>query len=179
MTNPFELVVRQLLSLGFYDFLFPFIITATIVFGLLKKSKILSESWVINGVVSLSIAFMIFGFPVIVGVSLASPFSTYFTQITVFVLVFVMGLLLASFFYPDLTGMLLKQVTRRSSMYVMIAIAIAFFITSGMVNIFFPPAKATTPGTPAGTPTDVILIAAAVVIFIVLIIIAVAIARGM
>ncbi len=179
MANVFDALVKQLISLGFYDFLFPFIITAAIFYGLLRKSKILSDSPLINGVIALSIAFMVFGFPTISGISLSTPLSTFFTQATVWVLIFLIGFILASFFYPELSKMLLEQFTRRSTLMIMISIGITLFVVSGLLSaIFIPPSKPPAPGTPASTPTDVIIITAGVIIFIVLIIIAAAIARS-
>ncbi len=173
--SPLGTVVQKMIDLGFYDYIFPFIITSAILYALLKKSKIFGESLTINAVLSLSIAFMVFGFPVIVGMSLASPFSRFFTQATVFIMIFVVAMVMASVFYPDFMKMLADQFTKRSQVMQMIAIAIALLVTSGLVTVFtqgfnqVPGQKR--PSTP-GPSTDIILIAAALVIFIVLIFIA-------
>jgi hypothetical protein len=147
-------------------------------YGLLKKSKIFGDSPLINAVVSLSIAFMIFGFPVIAGISLATPLSTFFTQATVWILVLFVGFVFASLFYPDLTKMLLKAFTRRTTLGAMIVLGITLFIVSGLFNtVFIPPTKPTPSGVPAGTPVDVITIVAGVLIFVVLLTIAMAVVR--
>jgi hypothetical protein len=176
--NPFELVINKMISLGFYDFLFPFIITSAIFYALLRKSKVFGESIFINAVIALSIALLIFGFPVIAGISLASPLSTFFAQATVWILILFIGVLLASFFYPDLTKVLLETFRRRTTLMMMITIGIVLFITSGLLSVFtFGFGAPPKPGAPPGPPVDVIAIAVALSIFIVLLIVASTITR--
>jgi quinol-cytochrome oxidoreductase complex cytochrome b subunit len=170
--NPFEIVAEKLINLGFYDFLFPFIITSAIFYGLFKKTKILGDSVVINGVLALSIAFLIFGFPKLVGVALATPFSRFFVQATIWVLIIGIGVLIAGFFYPDLTAFLSKAIERRTILFAMIVLGVAFFITSGLLGVFiggWSPGEGEGDG---GVSTDIIIIGVAVIIFIVLIFIA-------
>jgi len=177
MVNPFEIIAQRLIDLGFYDFLFPFIITSAIFYGLLKKTKVLGESVTLNGALALSIAFLIFGFPrLFLGVSLASPFSRFFTQATVWILIFGVGILLASFFYPDITKFLVEQFTRRTVLMVMIVIGISLLITSGFISVFTG-VWGGEGGLGGGVSSDIIIIATALIIFIILIIIAGAIAR--
>lgn len=60
----------------------------------------------------------------------------------------------------------------------MIALGITLFVISGLLTaVFIPPDEPPAPGTPAGTPADVIVIASGVLIFIVLIIIAASVIR--
>jgi quinol-cytochrome oxidoreductase complex cytochrome b subunit len=177
--NPFEIVINKMISLGFYTYLFPFIITVAIFYALLKKSKVFGESIVINAVVALSIALLVFGFPVIAGVSLASPLSIFFTQATVWILIFVIGILLASFFYPELTKMLLETFKRRTVLMLMLVIGVVLFITSGLLSVFtYGLAPKPGAGGAPGTPLDVIYITVALMIFIVLIIVAAYVMRG-
>jgi hypothetical protein len=179
MANPFQMFVQRLIDLGFYDFVFPFIITSALLYALLRKTKIFGESVAVNAVVALSIGFMIFGFPVLAGLTLATNWSIFFTQATVFLLIFFVALLLSSLFYPDLMKMLAEQFTRRTTLYQMIALAVALLVTSGLV-VVFTNALAPKPGKEGGVgpPADVVLMIAAIIIFIVLVIIASAIARG-
>lgn len=172
--NVFEIIVNKLVELGFYDYLFPFVITATLLYALLKKSKIMGESVTASAALALSIAFMIFGFPILAGYSLATPLSTFFLQTTVWILMFLVGFILASFFYPDLGKFLTEQFTRRTTLWAMVAIGITLFVTSGLVNVFTA-GMTTRPGVEPispQAPQDVVLIVAAVVIFIVLLLIA-------
>ena len=181
MANPFEIVVQKMVELGFYDYLFPFIISAAIFYALLRRSRILGESVVTNSFVALSLSFMILGFPILVGFSFATPLATFFTQATAWILIFVVGMILASVFYPDLTKVLSEQFTKRTTVYEMLAVGVALFVTSGMVQIFTlganPAATGKTPATPSA-PTDIILIVSALIIFVVLILIASSIFRS-
>jgi hypothetical protein len=136
MANPFQTFVQRLIDLGFYDFVFPFIITSALLYALLRKTKIFGESVAVNAVVALSIGFMIFGFPVLAGLTLATNWSIFFTQATVFLLIFFVALLLSSLFYPDLMKMLAEQFTRRTTLYQMIALAVTLLVTSGLVVVF-------------------------------------------
>lgn len=142
-------------------------------FALLKKSKILGESVPTNAVVALSVAFMVFGFPVIAGVSLETPLATFFTQATVFAMLLTVGLLLSSFFYPDLLGFLSKVMTSRSMLSAGIALGLALMVTSGMVVVFTGNLNAPPkPGQAPGPPVDVIVVAASIIIFVVIILVA-------
>jgi len=177
MPSLFEPVIKWMIDLGFYSFLFPWIVTSAIFYGLLRKSKIFGESATLNGLIAISIAFLVIGFPILSQFSLTLPIATFFTQATVFILIFVFAFIAASFFYPDLTKMLLERFTRRTTLAVLIVLGIALFITSGLVGVFtYGLGKPAPPG--AGPSTDVIILVAGIIIFIVIIIIAGAIAMG-
>ena len=60
--NPFELLVSNLTSLGFFNFFLPYLFTFAVIYGLLVKTKVLGEDPKISGVVSLAIAFFTIGF---------------------------------------------------------------------------------------------------------------------
>lgn len=102
MVNVFEIAVQRLIDLGFYNFVLPFILFVTIFYAVMRKSKFLGESEVINGLVSFIIGLFIFGMPVILGQSMTVPLSTFLTQSAVAMLVFTIGFLISSFFYPNL-----------------------------------------------------------------------------
>jgi len=174
----FEPVVRFMIEKGFYSFLFPWIITSAILYGLLRKSKIFGESAAVNGAISISVAFLIMGFPLIAQFNLALPFSTFFVQATVFFLILVVGLLFASLFYPDLTKFLMEKFTRRTTLGILIILGIAIFITSGLVGVFtFSLTAPPEPGKPS-PPLDFTILAGGVIIFMVLIVVAGSIVMG-
>ena len=181
MANAFEIVVQKMVDLGFYDYLFPFIITSALFYALFRKSKILGESNATNALVAISLAFMILGFPILVGFSFATPLSSFFTQATVWILIFFVGMIIASLFYPDLMKTLAEQFTKRTTLFEMIALAVALFVTSGLVQVFIvgtnPAVTGKQPVTPTA-PTDVLLIVSALIIFGVLILIAASIFRS-
>jgi hypothetical protein len=171
MASPLEEIVRRLADLGFYDFLIPFIITSTIFYAILRKTKVLGESPIINGILSMSIAFLIFGFPVLTGLYLGIPIATYFTQITMFTLMFVMAMIVASIFYPDFTKFLIQQFTRRTMIWIAIGLAVALLATSGMFSTVFGVAG-------GGKGQDISLFVAGIVIFIILVMVAASTVRA-
>lgn len=174
MANIFETVVRKLLEVGFYDLLI-FVISLTIFYAILRKVKILGDSPVVNAALAFSIAFLIFGFPVIVGFSLTLPLVTFFTHSFVWILVFFIGFLIASFFYPDLPKFLAEKITSRSLLSIAITIGIATLVISGLVTVFW----ATPPGEEGGIgiPFDTVITAAGVIIFVILLIVAASVAK--
>jgi len=185
MADLFQPIIQKLIDLGFYNFFFPFLVAAALFFGLLKKSKIFGDSVVINGVVSLSLAFLIMGFPVIFGQPsfFALPLATFFSQATVVLLIFVMAFIGASFFYPDMTKWVLDAFKHRTMLTVLIAIAFGLLFTSGLINVLFVGLSAPTTGTGENqqggkTPVDVIIIVAGIIIFMIMIIIAASVVRG-
>src|SRR4030043_36624 len=100
----FEEAISALVELGFYKFFLPFIIISAIIFALLRRTQILGESPLISGIVSISIAFFIFALPVLGGLDLVKPLSSFFGQISVIILIITFGLLISGLFIPDLMG---------------------------------------------------------------------------
>jgi len=177
MANLFEPVVSNLLELGFYDLLI-FIIVAAIFYGLLKKSKVLGESVAINGVVSLSIAFLVFGFRWITGIALTTNLSAFFTQAAVVLLFLLFGFIGASMFYPDMTKWLTEVFSHRTMLAVLITLGLALLITSGLITVLWSGGGEPAEPGEVQTPTDVIVVGAGLLIFMVLIIIASSVVRG-
>lgn len=178
MVNYFEVVAELMSKFGFYQYFFPFLIIAAAVFALLKKSKILGESAVLNGLVALCVSFIaVFGIPISTGLDLATYWSTFFMQVSVFLTVFFIGLLLATLFYPNISEWLPKVFTSRSMLMIMIVISIVLFISSGLISVIThgitgPPK----PGVPT-TPRDVTIFVVGIFLFVVFILIAGSISR--
>lgn len=177
MANIFEPVIAKMFELGVYD-VFIFILVVAIFYAFLKKSKMLGGSPVIDGVVALSVGFLVFGFGWITGMALTGPFTILFTQTTVILLFLLIGFLAASMFYPDMTKWLVKVFESRSVLFVMIALGFTLLVTSGLISTLW--AGAATPPKPGEirTPTDILIVAAGLIIFVVLIIIVAAIVGG-
>lgn len=102
MANIFQIAVERLVDVGFYNFLLPFILFTTVLYAVLKKTQILGDSPIIHGIISVSAGLLIFGVPVILGSSLVQPLTAFLTQAVIAILVFVVGFLIASFFYPNI-----------------------------------------------------------------------------
>lgn len=178
--TPFAVVAQKLVELGFYSYFFPFLIITVILFALFRKSKVLGDSNVINGIVALSIGLLVLGFPILTGLTFETQLATFFTQISVWILLLVVAVIIASVFYPDLNKVLGEQFKHRSFLFIMLAVAIAIFVTSGMVSVFTnlgnPAVTGEEPLTP-GPPADIVIVIAALIIFMILIIIAAVIMR--
>jgi hypothetical protein len=54
MVSPFEAVAKKMVDLGFYSYIFPFIITSAIFYALIKRSKLFGESVTASAAVALS-----------------------------------------------------------------------------------------------------------------------------
>src|SRR3989338_4837910 len=174
----FEPIINKLLSLGILNAMLLFLFAA-IAYALLKKSKIFGESEILNGVVAFIIAFLIFIFPFITGVSLVNPISIFFTQSIVIIIFLMIGFIMASFFYPDMPKVLADQFTRRSTLYVMIGLAIGLFITSGLVTTLLAAFSGPKiPKSETGPPSDVLIISAGPILFIIILIVATSVGRG-
>lgn len=172
MADVFQPIITRFISLGFLNALMLFFFSA-ILYAILRRSKILGESEVINGFVAFVAAFLVFVFPFITGINLIPNFSLFFTQSVVILLFLLMGFILAALFYPDMPEFLAEHFTHRSILSVMIALGIALFVLSGLVSTLL--ASFTSPNLAGGGPgpsTDVLIIGAAIIIFIVILIVA-------
>jgi len=128
----FEEVVQRLIELGFYKFLLPFIIISAIVYAVLRKTQIFGESPLIGGIISLSIAFFIFGLPVLSGANLVKPLTGFFGQVTIVILIISFGLLITGLFVPDLMGKMGEWVTGGGIVWWMILLVVIIAVTSGL-----------------------------------------------
>lgn len=103
MVNIFQLAVERLVDLGFYNFLLPFILFSTVLYAVLRKTQILGESPLLQGTIAVVAGLFVFGMPVVVGIDIVQPLTAFLTQAAIVVLVFVIGFLIAGFFYPNIT----------------------------------------------------------------------------
>ena len=177
----FEVAIEKLIEVGFYDFFVPFIITSILIFALLKKSKILGENTAVNGIIAITIGLLIMGFPVLIGLSFTTQFATFFAQAMAWILILVVAAVIASVFYPDLNETLKSLGKSKNFLFIMLAMAMAIFVTSGLVGVFTLPGNEAATGIEAETPapqTDIIIILAALIIFMVLMVVATAIVAG-
>jgi len=146
VANAFETVILKMRDLGMFQFLLPFMLTTTIFYGLLRKSKIFGEEFraiTVNAVVSLVAAFMVWSAPIILGVNIETGLASFFLQGTSATLVVLVGLLMVSMFFPpDLATELQKLDTFKrhgAAIVVMGIIAmLAITVSSGLINVFLP-----------------------------------------
>jgi|FaiFalDrversion2_1042247.scaffolds.fasta_scaffold03747_1 hypothetical protein len=178
MVSPIESVIKNFLSLGVYDvILFAFI--SALFYGVLRKSKILGDSAVLNGIVAIGVAFLFLGYPIITGApSLLANIVTFFTQVSIIAIIFLISFLIASFFYPNLTEMLTKTFTHRTTLFALVALGFILFLISGVAEILWQPMLK--PPSPSSTniPKNITLFIAGISVFIFMLIIAASVVRG-
>lgn len=169
MENVFRLMIEKLIEIGFYEFLI-FILGLGMFYAVMKRSKFFNELRFLPEVLSLVIAFLIFGFPVLLNFSYVLPITKMFTQFFLFILIFFIGFMLASFFYPDLPTFLAGHFNTRSLLSISIVIAIAGAIVSGSFQVIFA-----SPPDEGGEPrvdSNLVTLTSGIVVFVILIIVA-------
>jgi len=168
MSDIFTLLISKLVGVGFFNLLI-FLLALALIYALLKQRKVFGDNPIINGIVAFSIAFFIFAYPIITGISLVTPITTFFSQAFALLLLFFIGFLIASFFYPDFTSTLSQFFKSRNALFAMIALSLALFVTSGLVGIIYSTALGQQ-GKPTAPPENILLIAGLIIAVVVLLI---------
>lgn len=146
MANMFETVILKMRETGMFQFLFPFMLSTAIFYGLLRKSKIFGdprEVVSINAVVALVASFMVWSAPILLGVDIEQSLANFFVQGMTATLVVLVGLLITGMFFPpDLAKHLSEKLNtpKYVSAFLIfgILIGVAVFLSSGLINIFLP-----------------------------------------
>lgn len=146
MVSPMETVILKLRDIGFFEFLLPFMISAAILYGLLRRSQLFGspeKNVAVNAVVSLMVAFMVWAYPIISGVSLEKTLSVFFVQGFIAMLVMVLGVSMIGVLFPEGMAQELGKRMHGGGMYlVIIAISVLVFagllFTSGLSAVIFP-----------------------------------------
>ncbi len=171
MVNPFQIIAERLASLGVFSFFLPWIITAAVMWGLLKRSKMFDQT--INAILSIAVSFFLWGYLARTAFDIGAPLGAFITQGFVLILVFVFGLVGASMFYPKFSDTLAEVF--KGSWVIWMFIGLFFgvlFFTSGLYTVLFP----TGPGT--GVQADVQSMIIMLVALIIGILILVGVQRG-
>jgi hypothetical protein len=136
MLDPFHLIVDRLINLGVINFFIPWIITSTVFWALLNKSKLFGSAFV-NAILSISLAFLFWGYLVSpVAIQLGTHMSMFIAQGFVIIFVFLFGLLGASMFYPKFDEFLTGAFKKRTMIWVFLALVFGvLFFTSGMYKV--------------------------------------------
>lgn len=146
MADPFQTVILKMREFGFFQFLFPFMLSAAVFYGLLRKSQVFGDpdkNISVNATVALVAAFMVWSYPIIAGVNIETELSKFFMHGMTATLVILTGVLISSmFFKPDLPDQLSKILnTSKGAGVVIIAGVIIMggvLVTSGLIDIFKP-----------------------------------------
>jgi len=136
MVNPLEIVVTRLNELGFFAFL-PFLLTAAILYGLLRRSRIFGdpkENITVNATISLVAAFMVWAYPIISGMNVEeyqNLYSTFFFRGTFASLFFLFGVVIVSMFLPKGLGETLGELKNSK---IVLSIILGVFIFIGIIS---------------------------------------------
>lgn len=145
MASPFELVIGRLRDIGAFQFLFPFLLTAAIFYGLLRRSQVFGppeRNVAVNATVALVAAFMVWAYPVLIGVNIEKQLSQFFFSGVVVLLTVMVGLLVSGMFFKKSLGEVIEE-KFKGNMFVSLLIfggllTIGIVISSGLLDIFFP-----------------------------------------
>jgi hypothetical protein len=158
MANPFEIVIGRLRDIGFFQFLLPFMLSSAVFYGLLRKSQIFGppeKNIAVNAVVSMMISFMIWAYPVIVGVDITKQLSTFFVEGMIATLVILFGVMVAGIAFPEGLSKTLSEKWKGGGLLIFLIIGLliggTIFVSSGLTTIFFPT------GLGPQIPSDVVL----------------------
>ena len=117
--NPFEILVMNLNSMGFFGFLLPWILMFALVYALLLKSKFVEDQKII-GVISLVVAFFVVGY----GGPLLGDFFVNIFGIAAVVLAGILIILL----FVAMSGADISKLANKEIAAALIAVGIIVFI---------------------------------------------------
>ncbi len=148
MANPFQTVILKLRDMGAFQFLFPFMLTSAVFYGLLRKSQIFGEpdkNISVNAVVALVASFMVWAYPILSGVNIEQELASFFMHGVSATLTIMVGLLISSMFIqPNLPKQLSEIFGDKKTTFWSVVLVAALLIgggilvSSGLINIFFP-----------------------------------------
>jgi len=164
VVDVFIIVIKKLQEMGAFNFLFPFMLTTAIFYGLLRKSKLFTirkkeyrrdksgkqtEEEVevgssVNAVISLVAGFMVWAYPILAGINIEQQLSMFFMQGIIVTLVLIVVLILTSMFLPpDLPKQLQEQFLKGNKVGIIligaVIVGVIILVTSGLLNLIVGP----------------------------------------
>jgi hypothetical protein len=144
--TPFDSAVKTLQSMGFFEFLLPFILSAAIFYGLLRKTQLFGppeKNTAVNATVALAASFFVWSMPIILGIDIQNQLAAFFVQGMGVTLVAMMALLLGGMFLPpDLPKTISEKFKSGAWVSIIIigALLLSFIllVSSGLYKIFAP-----------------------------------------
>ena len=146
MPTFFETAILKLQALGFFQFLLPFILTAAIIYGGLRRAQLFGESEknvAVNAVVAFVISLFVWAAPIILGIDIEAKLAAFFIQGFSVSLIVLVGLILAGmFFKPDLAKDLSEKMKAPvfwgGVIIVGLIIGGIILVSSGLSSVLFP-----------------------------------------
>ena len=166
MVDVFTIVIKKLQEMGAFNFLFPFMLTTAIFYGLLRKSKLFSVTKKeykrdkggkqiteevevgssVNAIIALVAGFMVWAYPILSGVNIEQQLSMFFMQGTIATLVLIVVLMLTGMFLPpDLPKQLQDLFFKNNKLgvgailIIAAVVGIIILVTSGLLNLIVGP----------------------------------------
>ncbi|MEM5815582.1 MAG: hypothetical protein QXL14_00840 [Candidatus Aenigmatarchaeota archaeon] len=140
MVTPLENVIIRLNQLGFFAFL-PFLLTAAMIYGLLRRSRIFGDpekNTAINATIAIVSAFMVWAYPILSGTSVEDyqrVYSEFFYRGTMASLFLIFGIVLVAVFSESLGFKL--ELSKHNKLISGIIIGIFVFLGLVLSSIFF------------------------------------------
>ncbi|MBD3155796.1 MAG: hypothetical protein GF368_04020 [Candidatus Aenigmarchaeota archaeon] len=168
MPDVFTIVIKKLEELGAFNFLFPFMLTTAIFYGLLRRSKIfmvrkkeyvvvnrdtgekkeydVEVGGAVNAVVAVIAGFMVWAYPILAGVNIQQQLSVFFMQGAIVTLIFIIGLMiLGMFLKPGVADQLHELIFKDGKfgvtaiIIICIGVGVLVFVTSGLLDLIVGP----------------------------------------
>jgi hypothetical protein len=175
MTTPFETAVRSLKDLGFFQFLLPFLLSAAIFYGLLRKTQLFGpaeKNVAVNATIAIVASFFVWSMPILLGINIETQLAAFFVQGMGVTLVLMLSLLIGGMFLPpDLPKVINEKF--KSGAFVGIVIlggiilGIILLVSSGLFNVFAPSGFSFRWGDDTTTTIGVVILLIAAVVAII------------
>ena len=146
MKTPFDTAILTLQKLGFFKFLLPFMLSAAIFYGLLRKTQLFGppeKNTAVNATIALTASFFVWSMPIILGLDIETQLSAFFVQGMTVTLVSMIGLLIGGMFLPpDLPKVISEKMKSGVGISIIIIggmiLAVILLISSGLFKVFSP-----------------------------------------
>lgn len=146
MTTPFDTAIMSLKEMGFFQFLLPFILSAAIFYGLLRKSQLFGppeKNVAINAAVCLVASFFVWSMPIILGINIETQLAAFFVQGMVVTVVLMLALLIGGMFLPpDLPKIISEKFKSGATIGIVVVggiiLGVILLASSGLYKVFAP-----------------------------------------
>ncbi len=139
-----ENAILALRSLGFFQFILPFIMSSAIFYGLLRKSKLFGDpekNVAVNASIALGAAFFIWAYPILLGVNIETQLAYFMFTGFVGMLSTLVFLILVSMFAGDVLKDFVEKKGRLLPFIGISASIVTFsaLVNSGLIALFVQP----------------------------------------
>ncbi len=146
MPTVFEIAILKLQGLGFFNFLLPFILTAAIIYGGLRRAQLFGEpekNVAVNAIVAFVISLFVWAAPIILGIDIETKLSAFFVQGFSVSLIVLIALVLAGMFFPpdlakNLGDRMKAPVFWGGVIVVALIVGGVILVSSGLATVLFP-----------------------------------------